>query len=42
MTGHMICNLRVKLVRGQFEHLVIKSPFLWYRLQRSRGIKSDS
>jgi len=27
MTDHVICNLRVKLVRGQFEHLAIKSPF---------------
>ena len=27
MTDHVICNLRVKLVRGQFEHLVINSPF---------------
>jgi len=24
-----------------FEYLVIKSPFLWYRLQRSRYMKSD-
>jgi len=27
MTGHVICNMTVKLVRGQFEHLVIKSSF---------------
>jgi len=27
MTDHMICIPRVKLVRGQFEHLVIKSLF---------------
>jgi len=27
MTDHMICISRVELVRGQFEHLVIKSPF---------------
>ena len=26
-TDHGICYLRVKLVRGQFEHLVMKSPF---------------
>jgi len=25
-----------------FEYLVIESPFLWYRLQRSRYMKSDS
>jgi len=27
MTDHVICIQRVKLVRGQFEHLVIKSLF---------------
>jgi len=26
-TDHVICILRIKLVIGQFEHLVIKSPF---------------
>jgi len=25
MIDHVICNLTVKLVRGHFEHLVIKS-----------------
>ena len=28
MTGHVICIQIIKLIRGPFEHLVIKSPFL--------------
>jgi len=28
-------------VKAPFEHLVIKSPYLRYRLQRSRYMKSD-
>jgi len=27
MTDHVICILRAELVREQFEHMVIKSPF---------------
>jgi len=42
MIGHVIDVQRVKLVKAPFEHLVIKSPYLWYRRQRSRYMKSDS
>jgi len=42
MIGHVINIHRVKLVKALFEHLVINSPFLRYRLQRSRYMKSDS
>jgi len=44
MTGHVRDIEKVKLVKAQFWTLwtvVIKSPYLWHRLQRSRYMKSD-
>jgi len=42
MIGHVINIEKVELVKAPFENLVIKSPYLRYRLQRSRYMKSDS
>jgi len=41
MIGHMI-DRELNWSKGPFEYLVIKSLYLWYRLQRSRYMKSDS
>ena len=38
----LVTWLTLRKLNWSFEYLVIKSPFLWYRLQRSRYTKSDS
>jgi len=42
MIGHGIDIEKVKLVKAPLNIVVIKSPYLRYRLQRSRYMKSDS
>jgi len=42
MIGHVIDTDKVELVKTTIWVLGDNSPFLWYRLQRSRYMKSDS